>query len=175
MKGPDNDQIDFVEVAKECGIVSKGAAYVVSPEFFIVSIKFVSADKFRHCRAKRYERMMKAHSIGVDMTTADGSSGEIAAAPRRKRKRTEADTDDSGAGIGGDGSVEGPGPDVTSSKIKVEPGGHISQENNLEVMTRDNTAEALDTDHSVDNMPNSTCDEVKISDLMGPQIKTEPQ
>jgi hypothetical protein len=25
------EQIDFIEVAKECGIVSKGAAYVITP------------------------------------------------------------------------------------------------------------------------------------------------
>jgi hypothetical protein len=37
------EQIDFIEVAKECGIVSKGAAYAVTPSQFLLSGKLMIA------------------------------------------------------------------------------------------------------------------------------------
>ncbi|KAI0378363.1 hypothetical protein F5Y04DRAFT_283877 [Hypomontagnella monticulosa] len=71
-------RIDFVEVAKECDIVSKGAA------------------------AKRYERLMKAHGIttsggvvGVKKETKDSKDSKdgIKRTPNKKRKLATVDED----------------------------------------------------------------------------------
>jgi hypothetical protein len=52
----DRSQIDFVEVAQECGVVSKGAA-------FVMLLKVTSLCTDGTLRAKRYERLMKANGI----------------------------------------------------------------------------------------------------------------
>ncbi|KAI9763012.1 MAG: hypothetical protein M4579_000075 [Chaenotheca gracillima] len=64
-----NSKVDFAEVAKECGIVSKGAA------------------------AKRYERMMKAHGINPSAsntrTTPSASSIPRATSGSAKKRKME--------------------------------------------------------------------------------------
>lgn len=69
-------KIDFTEVAKECEIVSKGAA------------------------AKRYERLMKAHGIGaaggvggVKKESKDSKDGVKTRTPSKKRKLAAVDED----------------------------------------------------------------------------------
>jgi hypothetical protein len=52
----DCSQIDFAEVAQECGVVSKGAA-------FVMLLKVTSLCTDGILRAKRYERLMKANGI----------------------------------------------------------------------------------------------------------------
>ncbi|KAK6955310.1 hypothetical protein Daesc_002943 [Daldinia eschscholtzii] len=69
-------KVDFTEVAKECEIVSKGAA------------------------AKRYERLMKAHGIGtaggaggVKKESKDSKDGVKTRSPNKKRKLAAIDED----------------------------------------------------------------------------------
>ncbi|EXJ91504.1 hypothetical protein A1O3_00052 [Capronia epimyces CBS 606.96] len=57
-----NGRVDFVEVAKECGVVSKGAA------------------------AKRYERLLKANGIHPNGVQADSISPKTPAPMKHKRK-----------------------------------------------------------------------------------------
>jgi hypothetical protein len=52
----DCSQIDFAEVARECGVVSKGAAFVM-----LLKVTFLRTNGT--LRAKRYERLMKANGI----------------------------------------------------------------------------------------------------------------
>ncbi|RFU33407.1 hypothetical protein B7463_g2930, partial [Scytalidium lignicola] len=67
-----NGKVDFSEVAKECSIVSKGAA------------------------AKRYERLMKAHGISPSGTPTKPASSRVTKTERRnstsgaKKRKTEA-------------------------------------------------------------------------------------
>ena len=97
----DRQQIDFVEVAKECGIVSKGAAYVLFP-LFLPSKLF--SDTCFSSRAKRYERLMKANGIhpngGPDTrlpvasppaTGKPSSKAAIAKAAAAKKRKIEGD------------------------------------------------------------------------------------
>lgn len=89
---PDSSQIDFIEVAHECRIVSKGAALVVSGR-----TSFRTADDDR--RAKRYERLMKSNGInpngGPDpkpippstpKTAKSNTKDHTAKQPAKKRK-----------------------------------------------------------------------------------------
>ena len=63
-----NKQVNFDEVAKECEIVSKGAAYVLpSP----CSSKILTAH-----RAKRYERLLKAHGIHPSCFPSKGKNAK---------------------------------------------------------------------------------------------------
>ncbi|KAI4121662.1 MAG: hypothetical protein LQ338_006240 [Usnochroma carphineum] len=94
-----NGKIDFAEVAKDCSIISKGAAqYLITPQHTTNTILLTSA--------KRYERLMKAHNIekkdavsprDASVASAKVKKGEVkpgagtAAAANKKRKMLEAD------------------------------------------------------------------------------------
>ncbi|KAI1780536.1 hypothetical protein F4818DRAFT_435739 [Hypoxylon cercidicola] len=87
-------RVDFVEVAKECDIVSKGAA------------------------AKRYERLMKAHGItlnggpGVKKETKDTKEGVKGRANSKKRKLAAVDE--------GAGDIDEPVKTEVKGEVKTE-------------------------------------------------------
>ena len=109
------------------------------------------------------------------MNTADGSSGEAAAPPRRKRKRAQADDGENGDGTAGGDPAEAPDSDEMASKVKTEPKGYVNQDNNFLDGTRDDAVVVLDAGDHVDNVPDDINDDVEENNLMEPQIKTEPK
>jgi hypothetical protein len=62
--------VDFNEVAKECNIVSKGAAYVTS-----TCQKFSALRTNNPPSAKRYERLIKAYNEAANTTTTTTTAG----------------------------------------------------------------------------------------------------
>lgn len=80
-------QVDFTEVARECGVVSKAAACVVTRWACMT-------DADRVYRAKRYERMLKAHGIHphggpLEATAVSRERGTYGAKSSKKRKLEE--------------------------------------------------------------------------------------
>ncbi|OCT45592.1 hypothetical protein CLCR_01661 [Cladophialophora carrionii] len=63
VKHSNNGRVDFVEVAKECGVVSKGAA------------------------AKRYERLLKANGVSSSVPNAAAAAATSVAAPKPVKRR----------------------------------------------------------------------------------------
>jgi hypothetical protein len=83
-------QVDFGQVAQECKIVSKGAAYVL-PLRPLFSLYLFSSSRQRLmfplvCSAKRYERMMRAHGISSNAATMKPSSSRTPKMERRDSK-----------------------------------------------------------------------------------------
>jgi len=80
-------QVDFTEVARECGVVSKAAACVVTRWPCMAGADGVY-------RAKRYERMLKAHGIHphggpLEATAVSRERGTYGAKASKKRKVEE--------------------------------------------------------------------------------------
>ncbi|KAI9825231.1 MAG: hypothetical protein M1832_001265 [Thelocarpon impressellum] len=105
-----NSKVDFAEVAKECGIVTKGAANTIS----------------LCARAKRYERMMKAHGIapnGGAVRGAPSPSGpkrDGSATSSKKRKFDKGSVDASGRTADDDEGVTGVKEEVGAGDFAVK-------------------------------------------------------
>lgn len=90
-----NTQIDYTEVAKECSIVSRGAAYVHLSCFGFSSNGCLQRMRLIKHSVKRYSRLMKAHGIntggGINTTTSTstptGSTNTTPKKPKMNHKR----------------------------------------------------------------------------------------
>ncbi|KAI9784691.1 MAG: hypothetical protein M1816_000756 [Peltula sp. TS41687] len=111
-----NSKVDFAAVAKECGIVSKGAA------------------------AKRYERMMKAHGIATNTpaartTPAPSASRRENSTPSKKRKLSNFAADAEGNAVDDDEGQVGVKEECGSDGVD---GIHIKGENDVGINLDEN-------------------------------------
>lgn len=88
----DTIQVDFGQVAQECKIVSKGAAYVLHPLHYHLLIRSLCGELKQQLRyllvysAKRYERMMRSHGIAPNAATIKPASSRTPKSERRDSK-----------------------------------------------------------------------------------------
>ncbi|RDW95332.1 hypothetical protein BP5796_01095 [Coleophoma crateriformis] len=114
-----NGKVDFSQVAKECQIVSKGAAV---------------ADIFPGTSAKRYERMMRTHGIPSTVATTKPASGrsrknEPGDSPAPKKRKGEEFSEDPNNSVDDDEPL---------ASFKQEP---INVKEELKVKEEDNPQE----------------------------------
>lgn len=76
-------------MASECEIVSRGAAYV----FPFGSSQSIPARTLTTYRAKRYERLMKAHGIATPGGANDESPAKKTPSPKKRKVVAEAEDD----------------------------------------------------------------------------------